>query len=132
MISMHMNNFGTSDLSMRIALQGQDDYFWSVNPVLVPAQSGWVIAKFSVLPEDLKTGAGGGDVSATLSNVVALRIFRRVDGNDFRADPITTQLGIDDITAAEDPLPAEFIAFNAVVQGGSVNLLWRTASEINN
>ena len=36
-ISMYMNNFGTSDLKMRISLNGSGGDCWSVNPVSVPA-----------------------------------------------------------------------------------------------
>ena len=129
-ISMHMNNFSTSDLSMRIALRGpENDYIWSVDPVLVPQESGWITVQFPVQAADL---TGEGDVSATLSDVTSLRIFHRVGDEDFRADTVTAQLGIDNITAAEQPLPVEFIAFNAVTEGSSVNLSWTTATEINN
>ena len=129
-ISMHMNNFSTSDLSMRIALRGpENDYIWSVDPVLVPQESGWITVQFPVQAADL---TGEGDVSATLSDVTSLRIFHRVDEEDFRADTVTAQLGIDNITAAEQPLPVEFIAFNAFTEGSSVNLSWTTATEINN
>ena len=129
-ISMHMNNFSTSDLSMRIALRGpENDYIWSVDPVLVPQESGWITVQFPVQAADL---TGEGDVTATLSDVTSLRIFHRVGDEDFRADTVTAQLGIDNITAAEQPLPVEFIAFNAVTEGSSVNLSWTTATEINN
>ena len=129
-ISMHMNNFSTSDLSMRIALRGpENDYIWSVDPVLVPQESGWITVQFPVQAADL---TGEGDVSATLSDVTSLRIFHRVGDEDFRADTVTAQLGIDNITAAEQPLPVDFIAFNAVTEGSSVNLSWTTATEINN
>jgi hypothetical protein len=128
MISMHMNNFGSVELSMRIVLQGPGDNFWSVNPVLVPSQSGWVTVQFPVQAGDL---TGGSDVSATLGGVTSVRILHSVSGS-YVADRVTTQLGIDNITAADEPLPVEFIAFNAVVQGSSVNLSWSTASEINN
>jgi hypothetical protein len=128
MISMHMNNFGSVELSMRIVLQGPGDNFWSVNPVLVLSQSGWVTVQFPVQAGDL---TGGSDVSATLGGVTSVRILHSVSGS-YVADRVTTQLGIDNITAADEPLPVEFIAFNAVVQGSSVNLSWSTASEINN
>ena len=129
-ISMHMNNFSTSDLSMRIALRGpENDYIWSVDPVLVPQESGWITVQFPVQAADL---TGEGDVTATLSDVTSLRIFHRVGDEDFRADTVTAQLGIDNITAAEQPLPVEFIAFNAFTEGISVNLSWTTATEINN
>ena len=127
-ISMYMNNFGSSDLSMRIALQGPLDYFWSINPVSVPANSGWVTVQFPVQAGDL---TGGTNISATLAGVLSIRILHSVSGN-YIADIVTAQLGIDNITAAEEPLPVEFVAFNAVVEGSSVNLSWSTASEINN
>ncbi len=39
-------------------------------------------------------------------------------------------IGADEVTAY--PLPVELTAFNATVSGKSVNLAWRTATEINN
>lgn len=127
-ISMHMNNFGTSDLSMRIAFQGPGGNFWSVDPVMVPASSGWVTVQFPVQAGDL---TGGSNVSATLAGVGDVRILHSVSGN-YIADIVNTQLGIDNITAADQPLPVEFIVFNAMVRSSSVNLSWTTASETNN
>jgi hypothetical protein len=128
MISMHMNNFGSVELSMRIVLQGPGDNFWSVNPVLVPPQSGWVTVQFPVQAGDL---TGGSDVSATLGGVTRVRILHSVSGS-YIADRVTAQLGIDNITAAHEPLPVEFISFSAVANGSAVNLSWTTASETNN
>ncbi len=127
-ISMYMNNFGTTDLKVRISLSGPGGNFWSVNPVSVPQGSGWVLAKFSVQAADL---TGSGNISSTLQGVTGLRILHSVNGG-YQGDAVTAQLGIDDITASEQPLPVEFISFSSFTDGNTVNLLWATATETNN
>jgi len=47
-------------------------------------------------------------------------------------DIVAADLGIDNITAAENPLPVELLSFTAQQNGSSVILNWVTASEINN
>lgn len=127
-ISMYMNNFGTTDLMMRISLSGPGGNIWSANPVSVPHGSGWVITKFPVQAADL---TGAGDILSTLQSVTGLRILHSVSGG-YKGDVVAAQLGIDDITAAEEPLPVEFTSFSSSTTGNTVNLLWTTATEINN
>jgi hypothetical protein len=127
-VSMHMNNFSSQDLSMRIVVQGPGGSFWSANPVMVPAQSGWQVAQFSLLPADL---TGGADLNATLSNVTQFRILHSISGGAM-GDVIAADLGIDNITAAENPLPVELVSFTVQQNDNTVVLNWVTASEINN
>ncbi len=51
-----------------------------------------------------------------------------IDGDT--RDATYPYIGADEVTAY--PLPVELTAFNATVSGKSVNLAWRTATEINN
>lgn len=128
-VSMYMRNFSSVDLSMRIVAQGPGGSFWSVSPVILAAQSDWQVVQFSLLPADL---TGGTDLNATLSGVTQLRILHSVSGGDM-GDVVTADLGIDNITAAENPiLPVELTSFTAMQNGNTVELNWHTASEINN
>ena len=127
-ISMYMNNFGTTDLKIRVSLSGPGGDCWSANPVSLPHRSGWVVAKFPVQAADL---TGAGNISSTLRGVTGLRILHSVSGG-YQGDVVTAQLGIDDITASEQPLPVEFISFSSFTEGNSVNLIWTTATETNN
>jgi len=127
-ISMHINNFGTTDLLLRLAFVGSGGNFWTINAEPIPANSGWVTANFSIQPMDL---AGGNNVNNTLNNVTQLRLLHSVTGG-YQGDPIVAQLGIDNITAAPQPLPVELTSFTAALINGNVLLNWETASENNN
>jgi len=127
-ISMHVNNFGTTDLLLRLAFVGSGGNFWTINAEPIPANSGWVTANFSIQPMDL---AGGNNVNNTLNNVTQLRLLHSVTGG-YQGDPIVAQLGIDNITAAPQPLPVELTSFTAALIDGNVLLNWETASENNN
>jgi hypothetical protein len=129
-ISMHVNNFGSTDLLLRLAFYKNTgaNIFWTINAEPVPANSGWVVVYFSVQSMDL---TGGTDVNAALSNVTQLRIIHRASGG-YQADPIVAELGIDNITAGPQPLPVELTSFTAAPADGNVLLNWETSSENNN
>ncbi|MGE5806856.1 MAG: FlgD immunoglobulin-like domain containing protein [Ignavibacteria bacterium] len=127
-ISMHIKNFGTTDLLLRLAFMGSGGNFWTINAEPIPANSGWVTANFSIQTMDL---TGGNNVNNTLNNVTQLRILHSATGG-YQGDPIVAQLGIDNITAAPQPLPVELISFTAALIDGNVLLNWETASENNN
>ena len=127
-VSMHLQNFSTSPLNMRIVIRGAGGDFWSVNPVMLPAQSGWQVAPFSLAASEL---TGGANLNATLGNVTQVRIIHSVAGG-YQGDIVDATLGIDNITAADNPLPVELISFSANQAGRNIHLSWSTASEINN
>ncbi len=127
-VSMYMKNFSNENLSMRIVVQGPGGSFWSVNAIMLLPQSDWQIVQFSLLPTDL---TGGSDLNATLSGVTQFRILHSVAGSS-AGDIIAADLGIDNITAAENPLPVELVSFTANQKGTIIVLNWVTASEINN
>jgi len=127
-VSMHLKNFSNMDLSIRIVVQGPGGNFWSVNAIVVPAQSDWQEGEFSLLPADLTGGSG---LNATLGDVTQLRILHSVAGGN-AGDVIAAALGIDNITAAENPLPVELTSFTANQIGNKVSLSWTTATETNN
>ena len=113
---------------MRIALQGPGGDFWSVNPITVAALSDWQPIAFSVLAANL---TGGTNVNSTLSGVTAVRILHSVTGG-FKGDPVVAQIGLDNITAASQPVPVELNSFSASISGKTVKLEWSTATEANN
>ena len=127
-VSMYMKNFSDENLSMRIVVQGPGGSFWSLNAIVLSPQSEWQVAQFSLSAADL---TGGTDLNATLSNVTQFRILNSVSGSSM-GDIIAAALGIDNITAAENPLPVELVSFTAHQNGSTVLLNWVTASEINN
>ena len=127
-VSMHVRNFGSTTLSMRIALQGPGGDFWSVNPVVVAASSDWQPISFSVQAANL---TGGANVNSTLNGVSEVRILHSVAGG-FKGDVVVSQIGIDNISAAAQPVPVELNSFSASILGTTVKLDWSTATETNN
>lgn len=95
-IQMQVNNFGSTDLSLRLWLSGP----YSTNAVLVPAGSGWQPAFFATTPAAL-TGAG-----ATLV-VGELRLYHSVLAlSPTGADFIAATLGVDNVSAVPEPAAA--------------------------
>ena len=127
-ISMHIKNFGTTTLNMRIVLEGPGGNFWSVNPMVVAATSDWQLISFSVQAANL---TGGLNVNSTLSGVTGVRILHSAAGGS-KGDAVAAQIGLDNITAVSQPVPVELNSFSAYVSGKTVKLDWSTATETNN
>ncbi len=111
-ISMYIKNFSDTTLSMRIVLRGPGGDFWSLNPINISGLTGWQPITFSVQPSDL---TGGADVNSTLGGVTSVRILHSVSGG-FTGDAIEAQIGLDNISAAAEPLPFE-LSLTALVEG---------------
>lgn len=101
-ISMHLNNLGSADLTMRLWLEGPGGNFVTSAAVTVPAGSGWQTAVFSVEPDDLV----GDGAEATLQAVRLLRLFHS-PAPGFPGPALVAQLGVDNVTAAPTPRPVE-------------------------
>jgi hypothetical protein len=127
-VSMYIKNFTDTLISLRIALRGPGGDFWSINPVIIAGLSNWQPIVFSVQPASL---TGGTDVNTTLGGVTQVRILHSVAGG-FAGNAIAAQIGIDNITAASQPVPVELTSFTAQTQAQSVILNWVTATELNN
>ena len=101
-ISMQFRNTGNSTLHMRIALEGGAttlSWFGSSQAFQVPADGNWHAASFSISESDLTRITGTQSFAAALSNVLEMRILASQSGPDFRGDPVSSTLGIDDIEA---------------------------------
>ncbi len=128
-ISMYVKNFGSTELSLRIAIRGSGGDFWSANPVLVLAGSDWEVASFII--DSMHLSGSGTSVSSTLSGVNQFRIIHSSSGA-FTGEVIEASLGIDDISAAANPLPVELSLFTGYSTNNQVVLKWTTQSELNN
>lgn len=106
-IEMDLNNFGPSDLSLRVLFEDPmggppANIAFSSDAIVLPAGSGWTSVIFPVSLADLT--AGQGDGAAALMNTTAMRIFH----NPLPASPgpaVEALLGIDNIEALP-PIPA--------------------------
>lgn len=123
---MDVNNFGVTDLYLRLQLADPvsgppTNLAFSSDPIIVLPGSGWQRVKFPLTPSALT--AGMGTIPAALTQATELRIY-----HSFAAtfpspvspiEAVTTQLGVDNITAA--PLPATLVLFGT----GLAVLAWR-------
>lgn len=100
-IRMDLNNFGNSDLFLRLLFADPipgppQNQAVSTDAVFVPGGSGWVSILFPIGPADLTSTLGS--VEAALGNVTELRLFHSPTAV-FPGPPVTAQLGVDNIQA---------------------------------
>ena len=112
-IRMDVNNFGSSDLYLRLLFEDFEapgppvNLALSAEAVFVPSGSGWTTVAFPVTASDLVVpfGTAGG----ALADVDTLRIFHNPDpafpGPGAGIPAVTVTLGVDNVTAAV-PEPA--------------------------
>ncbi len=119
-IQMDVNNFGQTDLYLRLLLVNfpdnpgpPTDVAWTLIPVIVAAGSGWQTVQFNLS----SLFAPIGTIAGALSGVSELRLFHSVapvfGGPGMGAQPIAAQLGVDNIQAV--PEPATLLLFGTGV-----------------
>jgi hypothetical protein len=106
-IAMHVNNFGSTDLVLRLLVVNfspegpPSDLAWTLAPVNVPANSGWTSVVFSLSPANLFTPPIFGTTLGALSDVNELRLFHNpvafFGGPEVGAPPVSAVLGVDNI-----------------------------------
>jgi len=118
---MDVNNFGPTDLVLRLLIAGPANPMGppfnivvSTNGVPVPNGSGWTRISF---PIGLSAfDALSGTVAGALTNAIELRIFH----NPFASDPaaaVVASLGVDNISAVPEPESLLLIAAGCFVLG---------------
>jgi hypothetical protein len=119
-ISMSVNNFGPNDLKLRVvfgtvaAPTNGGSWFASLNPVNLPAGSGWTSVNFPLSATDLTLVDGEDAYSTVMSNVVVLRLLHSNTPNN-RGPGISATLGVDNILAVGVPsIPGDFDKNNVV------------------
>ena len=127
LIQMDVNNFGPEDLFLRLlfedlpAVPGSPpvNLALSADPVVVPANSGWMTIYFSIAPADLVIETFGTVIGA-LSDTDTLRIFHNPDsafpGPGAGIPTVTVTLGVDNIIAAV-PEPTTMILLGSGLMG---------------
>lgn len=104
-IEMDVNNFGPSDITLRLLFEDP-----TTGPPLnvaattfgevLPANSGWRRVQFAIAPGDLT--AVDGNATAALTGTTILRLFHNGTAN-FPPNPIAADLGVDNISAVPEP-----------------------------
>jgi hypothetical protein len=106
-ISMNANNFGASNLTLRLAFGNDTDpdeggsWFSSVNGINLPSGSGWTNIAFPIGPNDLTRVQGSASYTSLMGNVDTLRLLHSTTPNS-RGQQITATLGVDNIMAVGD------------------------------
>jgi len=110
-IRMDVNNFGTTDLFLRLLIANPHDLpptdeAISTNAIFLPVGSGWRSVFFPIAPGFLTADVG--TVTAALSGATEFRIM---DVPDLAGGPIriAASLGVDNITAAAIPEPSSAV-----------------------
>jgi hypothetical protein len=113
-IAMDVNNFGPTELTLRLLLVNfsaipgpPTDIAWTLSPVIVPAGSGWVSVEFDLSGVNLFAPVG--TPAGALSDVNELRLFHNPDpafgGPGVGAPPVVASLGIDNIRGVPESSP---------------------------
>jgi hypothetical protein len=121
-----LNNTGTNPLAMRITVFGPGGTFTTTNETVVDPGIGWVVVDFGLDSESLTQTAGFGTLAATLADVSTLLIRHDPDpiSSSGQGNPVTGQLGIDNIRALPEPgvlaqLGVGFLALRLAQRSGS-------------
>jgi hypothetical protein len=129
-IRMDVNNFGPSDLVLRLLFEDFDgpgppaNLALTLAGVTVPANSGWMAVSFDLSLANLGVETFGTVIGA-LGHVDTLRIFHNPDptfpGPGVGIPPVDVVLGVDNIAATAVPEPTTLV----LVGGGLAALLAR-------
>ena len=104
-IEMDLNNFGSTDLSLRLLFSDPSvgppsNLAFSAAAIFLPAGSGWTSVVFPIAPADLSVGLGSA-ISA-LADATEMRIFHNPDAA-FPPPSVQAILGVDNIEALSVP-----------------------------
>ena len=126
-IGMWVNNFGTTDLSLRLAFEtlgplGPTNIAFSSDAILLNAGGGWQHILFPVLGASLMNSPiAGSSVEGAMTNTSLIRLYHSTTDNfpnPFGPIPaIVAQLGVDDINAVVVPEPSSFLLLASGVFG---------------
>lgn len=103
-IGMDVDNFGATELDLRLEFIGGAGSAYSTNPVIVPVGTGWQHVTFLVTPSALT-----GSAATALGATTELRLYH----GDAAALNVVAQLGIDNVTAAAVPEPSPALSLTA-------------------
>ena len=100
-IRMQVNNLGATDLVLRLILEGGPGSLTTVDPVSVPAGSGWETVSFSLA----STNLAGASFDAVMDHVTSLDLVHSPNSISARslAPDIAAVLGVDNVTAIPEP-----------------------------
>ena len=129
-ITMDVNNLGTTDLVLRLAIfsaaMDGGPFALTVGIPLAAhgtGEDGWESVSFDISPSAWESvsgpgGAMGVDINVALANVTGLRILSSA-APAFRGDSAVAQLGVDNITAVPEPATLGLVLGGLAMLAGS-------------
>jgi hypothetical protein len=103
-IGMAVNNLGASNLQLRLAFGSASDpdtggtWYSSLNPINVPAASGWTNIAFPISASNLTRVQGNGSYASLMASVSTLRLLHSPTPSN-RGPNFVATLGVDNILA---------------------------------
>lgn len=96
-LQMHFNNLGATDLPMRVAVEGAGGgRFASLDPIVLPAGSGWQHVVFDLTDAAMVTVGGAQTLAQVLANVIELRVLAS-NVPDWNGSSLIAVLGMDNL-----------------------------------
>ena len=129
LITMDLNNFGTTDLFLRLVFEDPmmgppTNVAFSTVPVFLAAGSGWTSVTFLIGADNLTPGLGS--VNAALTGATAIRLYHSPNPNfpnPINPIPsINAQLGVDNIQASAIPEPTTVVLLATGLAGIAAKL----------
>jgi hypothetical protein len=109
-ITMDLKNFGTSPLSMRVALkESGGTYYVSNSAFNLPADNAWHAATFPLAGSGLTPVNGSTPLTTGLTRITEVRILDN-PSVDYRGAAIASSFGVDNIRAVPEPGGALLLA----------------------
>ena len=105
-ISIDLRNFSAVDLTIRFAFQSeivQGGPGYLSQAMFLPANSGWQRFTIAITPGNVTAVNSPTAYNTFFTNVQWTRIIHAVGTNSLNGDPVTGQLGIDNIHAIPEP-----------------------------
>lgn len=98
-LQAHLNNLGATDLPMRVAVEGAGGgRFASLDPIMLPAGSGWQHVVFDLTEAAMVTVGGAQTLAQVLANVIELRILAS-NVPDWNGGAMAAILGMDNLAS---------------------------------
>lgn len=110
-IRMNLNNFGATNLNIRLLFEGGANTAVTTNAFNIAAGSGWVTAVIPIAATDL-TALAGSSANA-LASTFRFRIFHGATPT-FPPAPIVASLGVDNINAVPEPATIAALSLGAL------------------
>jgi hypothetical protein len=111
-LDLHLNNFGPSQVALRLSLFGPGGTFTTTNEIVLSAGSGWQALHLGLGELDLTRTVGAGTLAETLAAVDTLLLRHDPDpiSPSGEQNSVTATLGIDNITAVPEPASGLLLA----------------------